>query len=193
MLIGFAAAVVLGLAAGTGAVLVLAPPGAGSVAGDSTAGKETAAADSAREPSDSTGANSESGSKLLAGEPGRGPLDAHVDPPVALAKPPAVARRLPAPASTPNHAPAPARPAPDPAAIARAAALKAARERVAKMFTAMEPKGAAAVLEQMNNGEVTDILGAIPERQAAEILEYLSPQRAAAVSRALLHSPRSTS
>jgi flagellar motility protein MotE (MotC chaperone) len=60
------------------------------------------------------------------------------------------------------------------------------------MFTAMEPKGAASVLEQLDDDEAARILGAVSERQAGKILEYLTPQRAAAVCRALLNSSRST-
>jgi flagellar motility protein MotE (MotC chaperone) len=54
------------------------------------------------------------------------------------------------------------------------------------MFIAMEPKSAAQVLSRMADDDVRTILGALPERRAGEILSFLAPERAAAVSRGLL-------
>lgn len=175
-LLGFAAAVALGLATGTGAGLVLHRPDAESAVGAPPDSGKKAAADSARHPSDSASAAKAQKPKPSSQVPAP-------KPPVVLPSPrPPVAQPI---AAKP--------PAPDTAALNRAAALKSARERLAKMFSAMEPKGAAAVLEQLSDGEVAKILGVIPERQAGAILEYFTPERAAAVSRALLNSSRSTS
>jgi flagellar motility protein MotE (MotC chaperone) len=168
MLIGFAAAVVLGLAAGTGGALMLAHPRATSAA-DSA---DTARARKAKRAAGDSARRAAAAGDAARPEPT--PSALHLP---TLAAPPTASRQA----------------AIDSAVRVQAAAQMAAREHLAKVFATMEPKGAAAVLEQMSDGEVTQILGAIQERQAAAILEYFTPQRAAAVSRALLHSPRSTS
>lgn len=173
-IVGFVAAIALGLAAGTGATLALRKP---AVAEERAASLDSAAerdsSDSTRHSPDSTDASS---SVPLA--------------PGVTAPNPAIV--LPRPPELEGSAMVARRPAPDSVAANRARAREAARERLAKMFTAMEPKGAASVLEQLDDDEAARILGAVSERQAGKILEYLTPQRAAAVSRALLNSSRST-
>lgn len=172
--LGFVAAIVLGLAAGAGARLALQTP--------SAKGERGAAPDSvaARDSADST-----------LGTPGdsAAPTDS-VRPRVAVAPAlPPVVPRLPAAVKPGDVA---KRLAADSAAADGERAREAARDRLAKMFTAMEPKGAAAVLERLDDEEAARVLGAISERQAGKILEYFTPQRAAGVSRALLNGSRST-
>ncbi len=176
--LGFVAAIVLGLAAGAGARLALQTP--------SAKGERGAAPDSvaARDSADST---------LRTPGDSAAPTDS-VRPRVAVAPAlPPVVPRLPAAVKPGDVA---KRLAADSAAAdgerAREAAREAARDRLAKMFTAMEPKGAAAVLERLDDEEAARVLGAISERQAGKILEYFTPQRAAGVSRALLTGSRST-
>lgn len=61
-------------------------------------------------------------------------------------------------------------------------------ERLAKIFGAMKPKEAAAVLEQLNNAEVQSILQHISDRKAAAIISNFEPERAATLSRVVMGS-----
>jgi hypothetical protein len=65
-----------------------------------------------------------------------------------------------------------------------------ANSRLGKIFTAMQPREAARVLEQMSDHDVTVILGMVTDRQAAAILSNLAPERAAGISRDVLRSGR---
>jgi flagellar motility protein MotE (MotC chaperone) len=62
-------------------------------------------------------------------------------------------------------------------------ATVAAERRVSKIFTSMEAKQAAKVLEQMADGDIEIILGYVGPRQAAAILAELKPERVAALSK----------
>lgn len=62
-------------------------------------------------------------------------------------------------------------------------ATEAAERRVSKVFTAMDPKQAAKVLEHMTDGDIHIILGYVGPRQAAAILAELNPERVAALSK----------
>jgi flagellar motility protein MotE (MotC chaperone) len=55
--------------------------------------------------------------------------------------------------------------------------------RLAKIFTAMQPKDAARVLEQMSDGDVQAIIAMLGDRQAAAVLANFPPQRAAVISK----------
>ncbi len=170
-LIGFAAAIVLGLTAGTGAALFIAHPGAESTMADTLTkrGAGTTRRDSTQRPavpravavSDTTSSHQAPKQRPIA-----------LSPLAALPTPPRAAVT-----SATNVAD-------------QARAQAAAREHLAKVFATMEPKGAALVLEQLSDGEIVQILAPIPERQTAAILEYFTPQRAAAVSRALLRTAK---
>jgi len=181
MVLGFVAAIVLGLAAGAGAKLALERPATEGELGavpDSVAVLDSA--DSTRRAPDSTQA-------LSVSKPAAPAAPAVVaGPAIALPRPPVAAKAVEAVK----------KPAPDSVAVIRErereAARQAARERLARMFAAMEPKGAAAVLEQLDDEEAARVLGTVSERQAGKILEYFTPQRAAGVSRALLNGSRST-
>lgn len=176
--LGFVAAIVLGLAAGAGARLVLQSP---SVEGERGATPDSAAvsdsADSTVHTPDDSAASADSTPRRVAVPP---VLPLALPHPPAAAKAVDVARRSAADSAAARRE------------RERASARQAARERLAKMFAAMEPKGAAAVLEQLDDEEAARVLGAISERQAGKILEYFTPQRAAGVSRALLNGSRST-
>jgi flagellar motility protein MotE (MotC chaperone) len=54
---------------------------------------------------------------------------------------------------------------------------------LSKVFTAMEPKQAAKVLEHMSDGDVQVILGYVGPRQAASIMAEMPPQRVATLSK----------
>jgi hypothetical protein len=62
-------------------------------------------------------------------------------------------------------------------------ATEAAERRVSKVFTAMDPKQAAKVLDHMTDGDIHVILGYVGPRQAAAILAELKPERVAALSK----------
>lgn len=55
--------------------------------------------------------------------------------------------------------------------------------RIAKIFSAMQPKEAAKVLEQMSDNDIRVILGKMSDKQAAAILVAIPATRAAAISR----------
>lgn len=59
-------------------------------------------------------------------------------------------------------------------------------QRMARIFTAMKPKEAAAVLERMTDLEVRGVMLQMGDRSAAAILSVFEPERAAALSRIVL-------
>ena len=59
----------------------------------------------------------------------------------------------------------------------------ASEQRLAKVFTAMEPKQAAKVLQHMQDADVQIILGYVGPRQAASIMAELPPERVATLSK----------
>ncbi len=59
-------------------------------------------------------------------------------------------------------------------------------ERLGKIFMAMKPRDAAAVLTYLNDAEVEAILFQLREKNAAEILGSFPPDRAAVLSRSVL-------
>ena len=77
----------------------------------------------------------------------------------------------------------PATPAPAVAPPAADSVVGASERRLAKVFTAMEAKQAAKVLQHMEDGDVQIILGYVGPRQAASILAELPPQRVATLSK----------
>lgn len=68
--------------------------------------------------------------------------------------------------------------------------IDASERRIAKVFTAMDAKQAAKVLEHMTDADVQVILGYVGPKQAAAIMVQLPPERAAKLGkRAMLGSP----
>jgi flagellar motility protein MotE (MotC chaperone) len=84
-------------------------------------------------------------------------------------------------------APAAARPGPDPAA------QEQALKQLAKIYAAMKPAQAAAVLTRMSDGEVKNILTHLSTRQAGTILGLMPRDRAARLSDLLLKTSSSGS
>ena len=64
-----------------------------------------------------------------------------------------------------------------------ATADTASERRIAKVFTSMDAKQAAKVLEHMADSDVEIILGYVGPRQAASILAALPPERVATLSK----------
>jgi len=75
--------------------------------------------------------------------------------------------------------------------VGYSSAIPLGDSRLGKIFTAMQPREAARVLEQMSDHDVGVILGMVTDRQAAAILSNLPPERAAGISRDALRSRRS--
>ena len=67
-------------------------------------------------------------------------------------------------------------------------AVQASEQRLAKVFTAMEPKQAAKVLQHMKDADVQIILGYVGPRQAASIMAELPPERVATLSKMALQA-----
>lgn len=68
-------------------------------------------------------------------------------------------------------------------ALATDSTVQAQERRLAKVFTAMDAKQAAKVLEHMDDHDVHLILGYVGPRQAASIMNALPAQRVAALSK----------
>lgn len=82
------------------------------------------------------------------------------------------------------------------AAQARVEAMRIADEgaqKLSKIFGAMEPPDAAAVLQEMANEEIEMILKHMSDRRVAQILGEFEPTRAAALSRGVLGAARTGS
>jgi hypothetical protein len=63
-------------------------------------------------------------------------------------------------------------------------------QRLASIFSAMQPEDAAAVLEQLDDSQLEGILLAMQGRNAAPILAEMEPVRAASLSRRVLEGGR---
>lgn len=68
-------------------------------------------------------------------------------------------------------------------------ATQASERRLAKVFTAMDAKQAAKVLEHMDDADVQILLGYVGPRQAASILAELPPKRVATLSKLAMQPP----
>jgi hypothetical protein len=77
-------------------------------------------------------------------------------------------------------------PAPTRIAVEPVDTLPAGPVRMAKIFGAMEPKDAAAVMENLSDKEIQSILNNMSDRKVAAILEEFAPERAASLSRIVL-------
>lgn len=66
------------------------------------------------------------------------------------------------------------------------AQLSESARRLGKVFAAMRPADAAAVLQQLTDAEARDVLLAMPDRAAGAILTQFEPGRAASISSGLL-------
>jgi hypothetical protein len=67
---------------------------------------------------------------------------------------------------------------------------QASEKRIAKVFTSMDAKQAAKVLEHMTDNDVQVILGYVGPRQAASIMTALPPERVAVLSKLAMQGKR---
>lgn len=65
--------------------------------------------------------------------------------------------------------------------------------RLTKVFSAMNPRDAARVLEQMTDADVVEILAGLTDRRAGELLALLQAPRAATLAKALRNHVRKSS
>lgn len=150
---------VVATAASTGAKVVMTKPPVAKVAGDS-AKRDSTKTDSTKVAGDSTKADT---AAAPSGAPVKAPGDTLR---VAAATDTAAAKAL-------------VKPAPP----AAAAPPDTVEKRIAKVFTSMDPKQAAKVLEHMSDGDVQIILGYVGVKQAAAIMAELPPERSATLSK----------
>lgn len=178
----FIATFLVATAASTGAKLVLAkPPAKTSSVADST--KRAAAGDSVKTDTaiavSGRAAHPAADTVRPAGAPS---APAAPDSSKAVAAPKALAR-----GATPAGAPAATKAASGSTAAKAAGqqdtAVVASERRIAKVFTSMDAKQAAKVLEHMTDNDVEVILGYVGPRQAASIMSELPPERVATLSK----------
>jgi flagellar motility protein MotE (MotC chaperone) len=164
----FALSFVAATAASTGAKVVMTKPAA----------KPHVAADSTR--ADSTHADSTHADSTKA-EPAKSSTDTAVVASGAPVTPPADTAH-PAPPAQPSKLEAAVQQATQAAAKSDTAAVES-EKRIAKVFTSMDAKQAAKVLEHMTDSDVKVILGYVGVKQAAQILSALPPERVANLSK----------
>ena len=176
-ILAFLAAFLVATGATTGVKVMTAKPAHG------------AKADSTKEGVDSTGTDSAKGEKAEATkDSSHATASAETPksvPAASMSKAPgfAASSTLVDNGAKPAVKPAPAKqPTPAPAQPADTIA-EASERRLAKVFTAMEPKQAAKVLQHMQDADVQIILGYVGPRQAASIMAELPPERVAALSK----------
>ena len=162
--VAFIVTFVVSAAASTGAKVMTAKPAAPHAAAkaDSTKSDSTTASDSTH--SDSAAAPVTQIAAQASDTTRRTPIAANDS---SKATGPSNAKGAPA------VAPAPGIPASD----------TAGERRLSKVFTSMEPKQAAKVLDHMSDNDVHVILGYVGPRQAAAIMAELPPQRVAKLSK----------
>jgi hypothetical protein len=178
--VAFVAAFVVATAASSGAkVAMTKPSGPVHTAGDSTkAHKDSTQTDTALVASGQTTTPPSDTARRAAV-----PLDSTAQASAAQPNAPAAA-----PAAAPAHAPGPSVPESAVAAAIAAAnapdtAREASQKRIAKVFTSMDAKQAAKVLEHMSDNDVEIILGYVGPRPAAAIMAELPPERVALLSK----------
>jgi hypothetical protein len=76
----------------------------------------------------------------------------------------------------------------EPVSAGAVGAAPPAQKRISRVFAAMAPRDAAKVLEQMNDADVSIILGNLTEKQTGAIMALLPAPRVAALSRGALRS-----
>lgn len=193
-----AIALVVGLAAGTGAKVMTthpAPAIADSTKADSTKADSLKSeggdhavqqAGEAHAVTDTAVVASEAGAKPVIQVAPASPIPTQKSaekPTLATAaNAAAFAAALEARVDSAKHAAAKVEAKPSAPAAADTAVI-ASQRRVAKIFTSMDAKAAAKVLEQMNDNDIHVILGYVGAKQAAQILAVMPPERVAKLSK----------
>jgi hypothetical protein len=178
-ILAFLAAFVVAAGASTGAKVMMAKP------------VHVAKADAGKEGVDSTATDS-TARRTPETKTDSAHTPAHPAEPIrpsateAMAKTPAFAASSTLVNNGPKPTAKPVAQAPAPAvasAPATDSVAEASERRLAKVFTAMEPKQAAKVLQHMQDSDVQIILGYVGPKQAATIMAELPPERVATLSK----------
>jgi hypothetical protein len=180
-ILAFLAAFLVATGASTGVKVLTAKPAHGSKAESTKEGVDSTATDSARK-----GENREKAIKVDAPkDSSQTPSSAEAPKGIALGKAPgfAASSTLVNTGAKPSVKPAPSKPQTPAAALPADTLAEASERRLAKVFTAMEPKQAAKVLQHMQDADVQIILGYVGPRQAASIMAELPPERVATLSK----------
>jgi hypothetical protein len=183
-------AFVVSTAAATGAKVMMTKPLPAKP--DSSAAADSTAADSTRKPADSTRTDT---AVVASGQPVAPPVDS-APPGVNLRTDSLKAKAAPIVPAQPTQPtqPTPTKAAATPALAAAAPANDTAGEgserRLAKVFTSMDAKQAAKVLEHMSDNDVHVILGYVGVKQAASIMAALPPERVATLSKLEIQGKR---
>jgi hypothetical protein len=189
-----AVALLVGLGAGTGAKVMTThpvPAAADSAKADSTRGDSLGGGDGVQQAGEAHGMTDTA--VVASGDGEKGPMiDVAPASPMpsgrSMAEKPAAATAsnaaafaaaLEARVESAKNAAAHAASAPPPVDTA----VIASQRRVAKIFTSMDAKAAAKILEQMSDNDVHIILGYVGAKQAAQILSSLPPERVAKLSK----------
>jgi len=172
----FVASFVVAAAGSTGAKVMLTKP-AHSAASDSTKiGVDSTETDSTAAKSHEASPSDTAHKRAAAPNPSS-KMIAAVESTAAPTVVPSKASKAAAHGEKPTTAAAPAAPTgPD-------SVVEASERRLAKVFTAMEAKQAAKVLQHMEDADVQVILGYVGPRQAASIMAELPPERVATLSK----------
>lgn len=172
--VAFLAAFVVGTAASSGAKFAMTKPGSAHVA-----------ADSAKVHKDSTQTDT---ALVASGQAATPPTDTVRRAAIPIDSTKSAPAAQPSTPAAPIHAPGPSVPESAVAAAIKAAnapdtAQEASQKRIAKVFTSMDAKQAAKVLEHMTDNDVEIILGYVGPRPAAAIMAELPPERVAILSK----------
>jgi flagellar motility protein MotE (MotC chaperone) len=178
-ILAFVAAFLVATGASTGVKVMTAKPEHGAKADSTKEGVDSTA-------TDSSGQKSEKSEKAAKGEAAKDSSHSEVKaiPAASIGKVPGFA----ASSTLVENGPKPivkSLPAKQAAVLAQPAdsGVQASEQRLAKVFTAMEPKQAAKVLQHMQDADVQIILGYVGPRQAASIMAELPPERVATLSK----------
>jgi flagellar motility protein MotE (MotC chaperone) len=170
----FVASFVVAAAGSTGAKVMLTKPSHSAAADSTKIGVDSTRTDSAAKPHEAASDTVRKEAKApAASSKMTAPVESTAAPIVTLPK--AAGK-----AATTTQKPAAASPS---VATAPDSGVEASERRLAKVFTAMEPKQAAKVLEHMADADVQIILGYVGPRQAASIMAELPPERVATLSK----------
>jgi hypothetical protein len=180
----FVATFVVALGASTGAKLALTKPPAKAAAdssghvADSTHRADSTHADTAAASGSAPTPPADSAAKRAATTSDRSKANTsapNAGAPTQPGAPQSVAAKPGAPGPAPTQQAA-AKAPPD-------TAVEASERRIAKVFTSMDAKQAAKVLDHMADSDVEIILGYVGPRQAASIMAELPPERVATLSK----------
>jgi len=179
-ILAFLAAFLVATGAATGVKVMTTKPAPGAKADSTKEGVDSTATDSTAK------GEGEHGEKPAAKDSSHATSEApKTNPAASIGKAPgfSASSTLVDNGPKPTVKPAPAKQQAPTAPQPADSATQASEQRLAKVFTAMEPKQAAKVLQHMQDADVQIILGYVGPRQAASIMAELPPERVATLSK----------